>query len=54
MFTNAYSFTAGSDITVMTEAQLLDLLQERAARGMSDDNLLMFETWHRSRLSLEQ
>ena len=51
MFTHAYSFEAGSDITIMTEAQLLDLVEERRRRGMSADRLAEFEAWHRAVLS---
>ena len=41
MFTQAYSFENNSDITIMTEAQLLDLIAERRARGTSEENLAL-------------
>lgn len=48
--TKAYSFSAQSSITVLTHAQLDDLLQERRERGMSEEMLADFETWHRAKL----
>jgi hypothetical protein len=48
---NAYSFTAQSTITVLTHAQLDGLLQERRARGMSEERLAEFEAWHRAALA---
>lgn len=51
MFTQAYSFAANSDITIKTEAQLADLIAERRARGMSEENLALLEAWHRTRLA---
>ena len=50
MFTQAYSFEAGSDITIMTEAQLEDLIEERRKRGMSPELLEQFRIWHLARL----
>lgn len=50
MMSKAYSFTAQSMVTIMTEAQLIDLIEERRARGMSDDQLAAFEAWHRANL----
>jgi hypothetical protein len=44
----AYSFTAQSNITVLTHAQLDELIQERRDRGMSEEVLVEFETWHRA------
>lgn len=46
--TKAYSFTAQSSITVLTHAQLDDLIEERRERGMDAETLADFETWHRS------
>ena len=43
-----YSFTAKSSITVLTHAQLDDLIEER---GMEAETLAVFETWHREKLS---
>ena len=51
MFTQAYSFKAGSTVTIMTEAQLTDLIAERRARGMSEEQIQEFADWHRARLS---
>jgi hypothetical protein len=51
MFTHAYSFESQSDITIMTEAQLADLIAERRARGMSEENLAHLEAWHSARLA---
>ena len=50
MMTQAYSFHAQSDVTLMTEAQLHDLLAERRARGTSEDVLMQFEAWHHAAL----
>lgn len=50
MFTQAYSFEAGSDITIMTEAQLEDLVEERRKRGMNSDLLEQFKNWHLAHL----
>ena len=47
----AYSFSANSMITIMTEAQLNDLIEERRARGMNSATLADFEAWHRAVLS---
>jgi len=44
----AYSFTAQSNVTVLTHAQLDELIQERRERGMSEKVLAEFETWHRA------
>lgn len=38
-------------VTIMTEAQLVDLIEERRARGVNEEVLADFETWHRARLS---
>jgi hypothetical protein len=46
----AYSFTAQSNITVLTHAQLDGLIQERRDRGMSEERLAEFEAWHRAAL----
>lgn len=51
MMSQAYSFKAGSMITIMTEAQLLDLIDERRARGMSEEMLTVFEAAHRAALA---
>ena len=50
MFTKSYSFEAGSEITLMTEAQLEDLIEERRKRGTSPELLAQFKAWHRARL----
>lgn len=50
MFTQAYSFEARSDITIMTEAQLDDLVDERRNRGASPELLELFRNWHLTRL----
>ena len=34
----------------MTEAQLADLIAERRARGMVEENLAHLEAWHSARL----
>jgi hypothetical protein len=41
-------------VTIMTEAQLIDLIQERRARGMNEEVLADFEAWHRARLSASE
>jgi len=46
----AYSFTAQSNITVLTQAQLDGLIGERRERGMSEERLAEFEAWHRAAL----
>ena len=46
----AYSFTAQSNVTVLTHAQLDGLIQERRERGMSEKVLAEFEAWHRAAL----
>lgn len=46
----AYSFTAQSNITVLTHVQLDGLIQERRKRGMSEERLAEFEAWHRAAL----
>lgn len=51
MMSQAYSFTAKSMVTIMTEAQLSDLIEERRARGMSKERLEEFEAWHRAALN---
>ncbi len=51
MISQAYSFEAESMITIMTEAQLIDLIEERRARGMSAEQLAEFEAWHQAALS---
>jgi len=50
MMSQAYSFSAGSMITIMTEAQLIDLIEERRGRGMNPKTLADFEAWHRMAL----
>ena len=50
MSQKAYSFTAQSNITVLTHVQLDGLIQERRERGMSEERLAEFETWHRAAL----
>jgi len=47
----AYSFQAQSMVTIMTEAQLIDLIEERRARGMSEERLAEFAAWHRAALN---
>ena len=54
MMTQAYSFHAQSDVTLMTEAQLHDLLAERRARGTPDVRLREMEQWHRRALQAGQ
>ncbi len=51
MMSQAYSFEAKSMVTIMTEAQLIDLIEERRARGMSEEQLADFENWHRAALN---
>lgn len=51
MSQTAYSFTAQSTITVLVDAQLDGLIQERRARGMSEERLAEFEAWHRAALA---
>lgn len=51
MMSQAYSFSANSMITIMTEAQLTDLVEERRTRGMSENRLAEFEAWHRAALA---
>ena len=50
MMSQAYSFSANSMITIMTEAQLVELIEERRARGMNHKLLAEFEAWHRAAL----
>ena len=50
MMSQAFSFAANSMVTIMTEAQLLDLIEERRQRGMSKEALADFEVWHRRAL----
>ena len=45
-----YSFANKSNITVLTHAQLDELIHERRERGMSEDLLAEFEAWHRAAL----
>ncbi|WP_299555986.1 hypothetical protein [uncultured Tateyamaria sp.] len=51
MSQKAYSFTAQSNITVLTHVQLDGLIQERRERGMSEELLAEFEAWHRAALA---
>jgi hypothetical protein len=51
MMSQAYSFSASSMITIMTEAQLIDLIEERRARGVNPKTLADFEAWHRAALA---
>jgi len=46
----AYCFTAQSNVTMLTHAQLDGLIQERRERGMSAKVLAEFEAWHRAKL----
>lgn len=50
MSQKAYSFTAQSNITVLTHAQLDGLIRERREGGMSEERLAEFEAWHRAAL----
>ncbi|MGB1207579.1 MAG: hypothetical protein ACPG7W_00105 [Paracoccaceae bacterium] len=50
MTPQAYSFHAQSGVTILTEAQLLDLIAERRARGTPEDTLHMLAQWHRAAL----
>ncbi len=50
MTSKAYSFTAKSTITILTEAQLDDLVSERCKRGCSDEELEKFRNWHLAKL----
>jgi hypothetical protein len=52
MTTKAYSFAAQSNITILTQAQLTELVDERRARGCSEAELSHFEHWHQARLGL--
>ena len=46
MFSRAYSFVAKSDVTILTEVQLADLIADRRARGMCEQNLAQLEERH--------
>ena len=51
MTSKAYSFEAQSTVTILTIAQLDDLVAERRNRGCSPKELEQFRNWHLAQLN---
>jgi len=51
MTTKIYSFRAASTVTVLTAAQLQELVEERRDRGMNPERLAEFQAWHLAQLN---